>query len=369
MDRVFLKSAPATGRPAAGRVTISDVSDALGLTKSTVSRALNGYPDIAEATRLRVRRKAEAMGYRPLSQAQAIRTGLSRSVGLVIQRSDHDAHRPFLAEFLAGVSASVSAEGYTLTLGSSDSEAATLEVMRAMVAERKADGFILPRAMIDDPRVRQLRSLGIPFVLFGRTGDDTGCAWFDIEHEAAIARAVGHLHDLGHRRIAYLGGLSGYTYAKLREAAFRGEMEARGLPVDPDLMVADCVTRAAARHAALGFLERAAPPSAIVCAVDMAALGVYHAAAAHGLRIGTNLSVTGYDGIPEGEHVDPPLSTFAVDNHLSGQRLASLLIRRIRGEAPESLRELAEARFLDRGSTGPRPNDRPVPGPKSGARV
>jgi len=75
------------------RVTISDVSEALGLTKSTVSRALNGYADISESTRLRVRRAADKMGYRPLSHAQAIRTGRTKSLGLVIQMADHDAQR------------------------------------------------------------------------------------------------------------------------------------------------------------------------------------------------------------------------------------------------------------------------------------
>ena len=104
----------------AARVTINDLAAALDLTKSTVSRAMNGYPDISEATQLRVRRMASAMNYQPLSHAQAIKTGLTRSLGIVLQLSDHDAHRPFLAEFLAGVSAGASTEGYTLTVASAD---------------------------------------------------------------------------------------------------------------------------------------------------------------------------------------------------------------------------------------------------------
>lgn len=86
------------------RVTISDLADYLNLTKGTVSRALNGYDDIAENTRLRVKRAAEQLNYRPLSHAQAIRTGRVRSLGLVLQVNEHDGHRPFVAEFLAGLS-------------------------------------------------------------------------------------------------------------------------------------------------------------------------------------------------------------------------------------------------------------------------
>ena len=161
------------------------------MTKSTVSRALNGYPDIAEQTRLRVERMAEQMGYRPLSQAQAIRTG-KPCLGLVLQVYDHDAHRPFLTEFLAGISYVASREGWTLTVASADSDAATLKVMRQLVEDRKADGFILPRALRED-QGRTPADLSAPFVIFGRTHDDTDCAWYDIAGEDAMREAVLHL--------------------------------------------------------------------------------------------------------------------------------------------------------------------------------
>ena len=137
------------------------------MTKSTVSHALNGYTDIAENTRLRVQRMAEKVGYRPLSWAQAIRTGQSHALGLILQLNDHDAHRPFLAEFLAGISYVASREGWTLTVASADSDAATLKEMLQLVEDRKADGFILPRALREDPRVELLRELNVPFVIFG----------------------------------------------------------------------------------------------------------------------------------------------------------------------------------------------------------
>ena len=86
----------------------SYLKNELGLAKGTVSRALNGYPDISESTRQRVKHAAEVMGYSPLSHAQAIRTGVVRSIGLVLQTSEHDGHRPFLASFLAGISEAAS---------------------------------------------------------------------------------------------------------------------------------------------------------------------------------------------------------------------------------------------------------------------
>jgi len=350
---VTLDASHKTGATLRGRVTISDVSQALGITKSTVSRALNDYADIAPGTRLRVQKMADKMGYRPLSHAQAIRTGRTKSLGLVIQLSDHDAQRPFLAEFIAGLSQGASAQGWTLTIASADSPQATLDTLADMMRDRKVDGFVLPRTMMADPRITLLRQLGTPFVLFGRSPDPTDCAWFDVLGEDAMASAVQHLVALGHTRIGFINGGMRYTYGPLRLDGFVAGMRAAGLVPDPAILRADAVTIAEGADAAGEILNDAQPPTAIVCAVDMAALGVYRAAADLGLTIGDDLSVISYDGLPDGAQVTPQLSTYAVDFTASGRRLSALLIRRINGETPEALRETALPDFLDRGSAGP----------------
>ena len=324
----------------------------MGVTKGTVSRALNGHPDIAEATRLRARRTAERLGYVPLGSAQAIRTGRSRALGLVIETGEHDAHRPFLAEFLAGLSGGAAAEGWTLTVASApDGEA--IETYRRLVAERKADGFVLPRTRLRDPRVAMLREAEVPFVLFGRHGDDTGCAWFDIDGRAAMCEAVLTLAGLGHKRIAYLGGSRDHTYERLREGGFREGMRRAGLHL-PDAFVSHgALDRRSGAAAAAALLDRPDAPTAFVYAIDAAALGLWRAARERGLAVGRDLAVIAYDGSPEGAHAEPPLATWAVDYEAAGRCLADLLIRRVRGEPPEALRELAPARFLNRGSAAP----------------
>jgi len=338
---------------AGGRVTIADMADALGLTKSTVSRAMNDYSDISEATQLRVKHMAQKLGYFPLSHAQAIKTGRTRSIGLVLQFSDHDAQRPFLAEFLAGLSAGASSEGWTLTVAASESHDDLVETFRTLLRDGKADGFALPRAMVDDPRVKLLRDADVPFVLFGRQEDARGCAWFDVLGEDAMQDAVLHLAALGHTRIGFINGICKYAYAPLRLAGFQTGMREAGLQINEALMAKNAVTAIEGAAAAARILDHPNPPTAIVCAVDFVALGVYRAAADRGLQVGRDLSVTGYDGIPEGGHAEPLLTTFQVDNHAAGMRLSALLIRRIRGEPAEQLRETSAATFLDRGSTGP----------------
>jgi len=345
------KAARSGGRPA--RVTISDVAEALGIAKGTVSRALNGYPDISESTRLRVARMAERMGYAPLAHAQAIRTGRMRALGIVLQIGEHDAQRPFLAEFLAGLTAAASAESWTLTVATAPTEEGTLSTMRRLIDERKADGFILPRTKTDDPRIRLLRDLDVPFVLWGRTGDPTGCAWFDILGEDAMGEAVMRLHDFGHRRIGYVCGGSEFNYSALRHDGYRSALAALGLGYDPAIVGGGAMTPEAGAVEGRRLLRAEHPPTAMICATDMGALGVYRALGEAGLAVGRDVSVIAYDGIPEGAYAAPPLTTFEVDSREAGSRLARLLIRRIRGEMPEELRETAHARLRVRASDGP----------------
>lgn len=336
-----------------GRVTIADVAEALGLTKGTVSRAMNGYPDISDATRQRVRRKAEIMGYRPLAQAQAIRTGRSRALGIVLQTDIPGAQRPFLSDFLAGVTSAASAASWTLTVATSRGGQEMLATLERLLDERKADGFILPRTWVHDDRMRLLRSLGVPFVLYGRVSDPEGCAWFDILGEEAMREAVARLAKHGHERIAFVNGGVEYNFSLLREDGFRRGMAEAGLRVEPDLILSGAMTRETGAVATETLMKRKVPPTAIVFAVDAAALGAYEAAERYGLQIGSDLSVISYDGIPEGAWVRPPLTTFGVDSRNAGARLADLLIRGVRGEAPETLRETALAKLQVGGSDGP----------------
>lgn len=338
------------GRP---RVTISDVADDLGVTKSTVSRALNGYPDIAETTRLRISRAAERLGYRPLSHAQAIRTGRVRSLGLVLQIDNEDSARPFLANFIAGVTQAASAENWTITISTAESEQGVRETLSRLVDEHKADGFILPRTLLRDGRIETLKAQNVPFIMFGRTEDPSGCAWYDIKGEDAMRAATTRLASLGHTRIAHVPGGVEYTYAKLRMEGYREGLEAAGIAFDPDLIGAPALTRRGGDASARALLALPEPPTAITFAVDRAALGAYRTAKDLNLRIGADISVIAYDGVPEGAYADPGLTTFAVNSRQAGERLATLLIKRIRGTAPEELRELAPATLVERGSDRP----------------
>ncbi|WP_407333282.1 substrate-binding domain-containing protein [Enterovibrio sp. 27052020O] len=332
------------------RPTINDLASALGLSKGTVSRALNDYPDISPITKQRVRAKADELGYRALSYAQAVKTGQVRAIGLVLNLGNDNAHRPFLTNFIDGISRAVSRHNWTLTVATANSEDDELATLSRLIAEHKVDGFILPRSRVKDPRVHLLTDAKVPFVIFGRIPDITGVSYFDIRGESAMRESVKLLAKQGHIRIAFINGGDEYNYSLLREAGYREGMKDAGLKVDESLVVSGGITKAAGHQLGLTLMDLPNPPTAIVCALDIAALGVYRAAAEKGLDIGSELAVIGYDGLPESEFASPPLTTFSVDMRYSGEQLATLLLRQISGEKPEALRELVDAQLIQRRS-------------------
>ena len=341
------------GKKIKERVTINELANELGLAKGTVSRALNEYKDISNTTKQRVRLKAKEMNYRPLTHAQAIRTGRTRSIGLVLQADVYDGQRPFLADFLAGVSQTASWENWTLTVATSGTEEEVLSTIERLIDEKKADGFILPRTQVHDKRVKLLRATNIPFVMYGRTQDSSGCAWYDILGEEAICYAVERLSDLGHDQIGFVNSDLKYNFASLRLAGFKNGIRKAGLQISKELIQDGAMTVDTGKKATTTLLRGPKPPTAIVYATDMAALGAYKAASELNLKIGKELSIISYDGVPEGAYAMPPLTTFKVNTRKAGARLTALLIKRVNGVLPEKLRETGSANLQSGGSDAP----------------
>jgi len=340
----------------ARRVRISDLATALGLTKSTVSRALNDYADIAPDTRERVRTMAAQMGYAPMPYAQAVRTGRVRALGLVLELDAPDRYGPFLADFLGGITQEASLEGWTLTIASSTSRADMEATLARLLQEHKVDGFILPRTRIHDPRALFLRAKGVPFVLYGRVGygqPDPGLSWYDVDGSGAMRDGVARLVALGHKRIAFVGPCEAYNFAMLRRDGYRDGLALAQIAHDPALEIMGVSDRAEGAAAARALLDLPDPPTAIVYATDATALGAYDVARERGLTIGRDLSLIAYDGIPEGRMIEPPLTTFAVDSRHAGERLAALLIAQLRGAPVADLTELVSAQLQPGGSDGP----------------
>jgi LacI family transcriptional regulator len=334
-------------------VSLKTLSRQLGLTEGTVSRALNGYSDISPRTRERVHTVARRLGYHPNSNARRLATGNAESIGYILPWHTQHMADPFLGRLLDGISETLSERHWDLTVTvprSHDDEIATLK--RFAMAGR-VGGVVISRTLLDDPRVETLRGLGLPFVTHGRTAQSDDHAWFDVDNMEAIRAATLHLAGLGHRRIAHIHGPLAYNYASERLAGYRQALAETGITHDAGLEVGSDADLASGYVAMQKLLESVAPPTAVVCVTDSAAIGAMKAIREGGRLPGREISVIGYDGIPMGEHTFPALTTMAQPLEQAGRRIAEMLIAVIEGADPARQQVIVPAKLIRRETDGP----------------
>ena len=333
-------------------MTIADLARELGVTKSTVSRALNGYADISEGTRERVRAAAQASGYFASSAARNLKRGRHETIGVVLPVHSGTMAQPFLAEFFDAVTRTLHASGYDLLTATARSREDALRTHERLIAARKVDGFILPRTEVVDERVSFLRERGVPFVTHGRTAQQAHHAWFDIDNFGAFRSVAAHLGRLGHRRIAFVGGPASFNFISQRIEGYRDGLAIADLPIDENIILLGELDPSSGMKIGRRLLRSAIPPTAVVCATDAIAVGVMRALTEDGLRAGHDVSVTGYDDLPLSAFLDPPLTTYSQETAKSGERVAGMLLELIGGVRPEDLQELHDAVFIRRASDG-----------------
>ncbi len=236
-------------------MNLKDLSRILDLSPTTVSRALNGFPEVSEATRQRVIAAAEAHGYRPNMRARSLATGRAMAIGHVVPLSaQHEMVNPVFADFITGASEIYSAHGYDILL-SLVPDAEQDAAYRAMRAKGSVDGVIVHSPRRNDSRIHLLNELCLPFVVHGRASDaDEAYSWVDMNNFRAFEAAANVLLDLGHRRIALLNGLANMDFAIRRDAGFHAAHAARGLTPDPALMFHDEMTEAMGHDIARALL-------------------------------------------------------------------------------------------------------------------
>ncbi len=335
-----------------GSVTIDDVARHVGVAKGTVSRVLNNYTDISEATRKRILKAVQDLGYQPSATARNLKRGRQDTLGIVIPVGHGSGADPFLSEFIDGIARALDELGLDLLVTTGHSREHMIETVQRLIARRKVDGFIITRTEVDDPRIAYLLERKFPFVAHGRTADPSGYAWFDIDNVAAFADGVRHIYSLGHERIGFLGGSLELNFALQRREGYRQGLDALGVPHDPVLESLQTLSEKGGFAGAQALLCLDRPPTALLCATDALAIGAVQYCRDYGLRVGTDVTVIGYDGLPVGEYLDPPLTTFSQSAQMAGGRVARMLIDILDGTPPTSLQALAKANLIRRASDG-----------------
>jgi LacI family transcriptional regulator len=340
-------------------MNLKELSERLGLSQTTVSRALNGYPEVSEATRTRVLAAAQEHNYQPSQRAKSLATGRSMSIGHVIPvSSEHEIVNPVFSDFIAGASEVYSTNGYDLSLTTvrDDDQA---RVYAELAARGAVDGVVLHAPRVNDDRIRLLQDIGLPFVVHGRSSDVTlNYSWLDVDNRRAFGRATDFLIDLGHRRIALINGVETLDFAARRREGYLWALKKRKVARDRTIMQSGEMTEALGYEQTRRLMESPAPPTAILASSMIIAFGVNRALADMGLTMPRDVSVIAFDddlSYFRNGGVVPVFTSLRSSVRQAGRRIAAMLLDRItRPQAPSS-HEMLEAEFVIGQSTGPVP--------------
>nr|BFD89752.1 LacI family DNA-binding transcriptional regulator [Kitasatospora sp. Xyl93] len=360
-------------RPRRGATTIEEVARAAGVSRQTVSNALNAPRRVRSETLERVNAAIRELGYQPDQSARSLRSGARRTIGYLAPVDDPLDPNPLMAGFLEALVDAAGAAGQRVLLfrpgqGAADPVAAIDE----LVAARQVDGLVLADVLRDDVRIAHAARLGVPFVSFGRTGPGEPQHWVDIGNEAAMAGVVRHLAALGHRRIGYLGGAEELPWMAARRAGFLAEAHRLGLSaVTTDAVTTDTVMTDAAEtgsgtgsgsgsatgaavaasvRALLGGPDR---PTAFAAGSDLLALDAYEAVRAQGLAVGPDgVAVTGFHDTPLCRHLHPALTSVRLPLRAIATALVGRLLDQVRGEAAPAQGLELPTELVVRGSSG-----------------
>ncbi len=324
------------------RPTLKSLAAGLGLSVSTVSKALKGAPDVGAQTVAVVRQAAQAAGYEPDLRGVKLRTG--RTFLLVYQKAVapmQDVPDAIVAAQIETIASSLSGTPYQLQIVPWNTATEDpLPAIRRIVEGRLADGIVLDTTQPQDPRVRYLLEHNFPFVTFGRTELVSEHPYVDADNEQAAFLATQHLITRGHRRIALISPPLAYTYALQRRRGYWAALKQAGLPIDPALVGEGGQDARLARAMARQLVTTTDAPTGFVCANEVATFGVMAGLRDAGLTLGQDVELVSRDGAHISDYLFPPVPTLFLDVRTVASTLCDFLLRRIQGEAPGLLQRV-----------------------------
>ncbi|QHT58182.1 LacI family transcriptional regulator [Cellulomonas sp. H30R-01] len=323
---------------------MADVARTAGVSVATVSKVVNGRYGVAAATLSRVQEVIEELGYEASLGARSLRSHRTNVLGILVAEFE-----PYSTELLKGASAAVGATGYELLAYSGGGAGGSVGWERRYLS--RLAGTLIDGAVIVTPTVVEAHP-GVPVVAVDPHTGPSGLPTVDADSFAGAVLATEHLLGLGHTRVAFLGGRPDLESARLREDGFRHAMAAAGVAVDEDLVRVGGYRPETADQPANELLARPEPPTAVFAANDLSAIRVVEVARSLGLRVPEDLSVIGFDNVPESALATPPLTTISQPLQQMGAEALRLLVDLIDGRE-RGVHVRLSTELVERASTAP----------------
>jgi DNA-binding LacI/PurR family transcriptional regulator len=329
--------------------SIKDIARALGISHSTVSRALRDSPLVRAETAAEIKEKAYALGYRPSAVARSLVTRETRTIGIVVTTIAD----PFHGEVVTGIEESAAAAGYSVILASSHRDPdREMRVVRAL-QERRVDGILVASSRVGDLYLSVMAEMRVPIVLINNQHEGQLVYSVSVDNENAARSAVRHLTELGHKRIAYLGDRFGSHSDRERLAGYQSALEDAGIPFQPEMVMEGDSTPEGAAPAVRHLLSLTPRPTALFCYNDMTSLGALRAAADLGIQVPERLSIVGFDDLFFSSYLQPPLTTIHQPRREMGRQATELLLELLNGEQVATKRIAVQGELMVRASTAP----------------
>ncbi len=337
-------------------MNLKQLSDQLGLSQTTVSRALNNYPEVNEHTRERVKLAARKHGYLPNSRATRLATGKAMTIGHIIPINSTEVFNPIFGDFIAGASRAYSKRGYelSLTIANEDSEES---IYRQIASKGSVDGVIVHTPRINDPRITLLQQLQLPFVVHGRDhSNQSEYSWIDMNNRRAFYQATKLLMDLGHKNICLVNGSDSLNFAQRRSQGYIDALTDEQINIGANSIYSGDLTEANGFNAASAALNQSESPTAFLVSSYVGALGVRRAIHKAGLEMGRDISVIIHDDELSYFQNDDDIPQFTATRssvRYAGERAAMMLLDIIDSPDKAPLTELLDAPLTIGASTGP----------------
>lgn len=332
-----------SGRQRTDKVTISDVAERAGVSIATVSRVMNRIPTVDPELRQRVESVAVSLGYTPNAAARGLASGATRTVGVVVP----DLENPYFHQLLKGIASAAALDGHHMLVSDSN-ENPEIEKELALDLLGRVDGLILVSPRMSRADLLELTDTGKHMVSVSRGEEGLPLPSVAIDSREGMVALLGHLVRLGHRRIVYLAGpelsWSNRERASALHDAVSFGVEVTSIPCGATLEEGRAVVDEATATGATAF----------VAYNDLVALGVMSALSERGVRIGADVSVTGFDDIPFSRWWSPSLTTVQTPQRELGEAAWALLHQVLRGER-HAVGPRLHPELVIRESTGPPP--------------
>jgi DNA-binding LacI/PurR family transcriptional regulator len=290
--------------------TLATVAEEAGVSRQTVSNALNSPDLLRPDTLARVQDAIERLGYSPNRAARNLRTRASHLVGLRVDRAVEDSANALMDRFLHSLVDSTRAAGYHVLLFTADDTEDPIDGYDELLRSAAVDAFVVTDTYRGNPHAAYLAERGVPFVAFGRPWDEPTARhpWVDVDGRAGVIQAVDHLVERGHQRIAWVGWQKNVLIGEDRRTGWVTRMHEHGLSTSQLSARGDDTVELGAKAAA-AMLDGDPRPTAFVCVSDTVAMGVLRTLDERGLRAGRDIAVVGFDDSVAGQVHTPALTS------------------------------------------------------------